>query len=340
MSSVDTLRAALGLPENADLYIETSIPHPPSGVQDGKALSRLSLAALLTTQPAFHAVGHAVFEGLGVEIERAEGNAAVIAVTPAPGVVITPVSVIGALPAGESWILDGRGATAHPVALQVEREDQIAYVLVRDGAVEVARLSPGPSTLLHHVDLGNPPHADTLFAGVVTPAWLVAHVAELSTSPAPLDGVAAVGIAARLWSPPTREARRQALMTGDLPPLVRAREWARSLSPSTLMTILREAAAEVLDLNAMLDDLAEAPSEASQQAVARTLALRREALEGVAWILAASGDARPLIALLDDLDREVEVHRSELPDPGALSGDPVLEAVARLDSDAWWGGLS
>lgn len=344
MSSVHTLlRAALELPDETEIRTLQAIPHPDSGVQGGKASAIPALVSLIANLTSFHDVPIDLADDLDVRIERSDDDPAILTVTPGPGAVVTPVPTAHVHFEDSSWFLDGRkGPDGQQglAAVQIERDARIVLLLVDAAHCEVVEMPAADRPELSPPDLGAPPDADTLFAGVVVAPWLQQHVAELATSPAPLDPVAAVGMAARLWSPPDRAARREAMLSGIMPPLDRARAWAKALSVETREAILREAAGEALDLVALIDDLIEAPSDAARDALTRRIVRRREALEGVLWVLAAGGDAQDLLGILDDVDREVAIRRSELPPMGVFAGDPLIEAARALDPDAWWGALA
>lgn len=311
-------RALLDLAPSDTLVPREHVVMAPAGQT---AAAPLGAAVLVLCQTATWSL---VFQSGPVQVNRGTPHA-IVAVS---GADVTPMS--GASERYErDLVLDAR---AGPASAYVADDGHEYLVTVSETEIDVVEIVRGEAEAWSppERDVGVPPAFAELVAGWTVPDWLAARVDALSASGRPLDRIAAPATAARLWSAHGEEARKARADLSSTP-AGRLRTWALAWDPAAAKALGELAAVE---LAALAEDL-----EWLDDATARRIVSRRDALESVRFALSLNRSAGPLTSLLHAFDREAVAAVSEFPPRDAFADLEWLRAVAWQDPDAWWGCL-
>ncbi len=338
----DELSALLGVPA-ATLHLD-ALP-PPDELPQAKSLDSAAPVA------SFFAEGTAAGPPLPLALparapftlSRAFGEPAAFLVEP-EGPFTLLRGMVDPLDAPDGLLVaDSR---TQPVSLR-----QGAWLLDLDaGRVQIWRLpaESGPRLRAEASPLpAEPPPwpgLEALTEGYSCPSWLERRVKMLASSPDPLNRLVAAGMLHRLWSPADRTERQRALraaMAGDAPMVGSIRRWL--VTVPAWEALEEEVRLRALALTAEIEALAELllEDELSGRAAASRVLACRDDLASIATVLAIAG--RPEGAWHEAIlasDRAAFHHSAALADALFLDADdPWLQAVARVEPDAWWGAL-
>jgi hypothetical protein len=150
-----------------------------------------------------------------------------------------------------------------------------------------------------------------------------------------VDGIAALGLMARLEPPrPTADALAR-LLAGDFGASDRLRALARSLPDTWVSACVDLAISRAALLGDGIEALASVDPEQSLEAAA-TLVRAREDLACAWTALFATGRASAFGRALDDLDALAEQSASAFPPLPLLATDERLTAAQRAAISGWW----
>ena len=327
MARPDDIRALLRLPPDTQLEEITHVPPPEAPIAegfvataaDGDSLNPALLDAL-ASEPHFSA-DEGLATLLGAAVERWEANPTIVALHGDLDVVDDAGSVTQLL---GRWIIDTRGDGGAVLARQGPKA---IAVMGRAGAITVAAVVPQP-----HI-----PDPDDLLAASSAPAWLIERATDWRGGTL-VDQAASVGLIGRLATALTNDPKPAvaALLAGDPTPTSRAADAAAALPNDELRAIASAALTQCRDLQTRMTSR---PGDVSTEAASfwHALAVDRDKLESVAWVLAASDAHEPVRAALIELDREIAMHLSELEANAEDIDDPHLGAVSWQEPEHWWG---
>ncbi|MES2641330.1 MAG: hypothetical protein V4850_17700 [Myxococcota bacterium] len=312
----------LGLPDADSLRAVESVHPPPEATAQGAGLPDLvALLALLTAWGPVGAGDAPVYRAKGFIAVPSEYSLEVLAGAPVHGEQLVGfdtrerrVVLRVSDDLGQTWIVDARS-------------DSIDTYGVVDALADLPDL-PLPPPLVDAPDLRG------WASRIGAEPWLAAAAAQHADAPSSVDRMAAVGLLARLWTPP--EGAAPPAHPRDL-----ARAWARAVEPAVLDEAESVAVRRAWRLS---ERIAEVGSLSAGNATDEMTAivLDRDDLQSVRRVLRLVGAGDRLADALATADAVANEHLSALADLlPSLADDPEADrwnAVAWQEPDAWWVG--
>jgi hypothetical protein len=316
------LLTLLGLPDAGSLRVVDSLQSPPETTANAAGFT--DLAALLALLTAWGPVGDGaapVYRAspfIAVPVEQAFE---VVTGTAVHGEHLVGFDsreerVVLRLSAdeGHTWIVDARGGSIE------------TFVMV-DALAGLPDLPPSAPAI-------DAPDLQAWASQVAAEPWLSAAASQQAEGPSSVDRLAAVGLLARLWTPP--EDTAPTAHPRDL-----ARAWARVLDPGQLDAAESIAVRRAWRLSDRVADVSKLPASLAADEMA-AIVLDRDDLQSVRRVLRLVGGGGRLAEALATVDSVAGEHMSALADLlPALEDDPDADrwrAVAWQEPDAWWVG--